>query len=143
MLFGKLDCASEWQKLNVFELNVLRGLVFAFPRSELRDQAISNVSIVVHDEDVPHANPFVVEQRLAELADDFVQVLVALQALVTECDAGHDCLFLFDDHTCVCAYGPQVEVILDSESEAEHQGQQQEQPGPEASNLGRKSHFGN
>ena len=143
MLIRKLDGASEWQQLNVFELNVLRGFVFAFARSELRDQAVYDVPLLVYDEDIPHANPLVVEQRLAQVADDLVQIFVALYALHAECDAGHDGLFLLDDHACVCAHGSQVEVVLDTEREPEHQGQQQQQPCAETPNLGRKSHFGN
>ena len=143
MLFRKLDCASEWQQLNVFELNVLRGFVFSYARSEFRDQAVSDVPVVIHDEDVPHANPSVVEQRLAQVADDVVQVFVALQTLETERNAGHDCLFLLDDHAGIRTYGAKVEVVLDPEREPEHQGQQQQQPCAETPNLGRKSHFGN
>ena len=143
MLFGKLDCASEWQQLNVFELNVLRGLVFAFARNEFRYQAVSDVSIVVHDKDVFDANTFVVQQWLAQVADDLVEVLIAVQTLETESDAGHDRLFLLDDHAGVGTHRPQVEVVLDTEREPEHQGQQQQQPCAETPYLGRKSHFGN
>ena len=64
-------------------------------------------------------------------ADDFVQVLLALQALEAERDARHDGLFLLDDHARVRADCAQVEVILDPESEPEHQRQQQQQPGAE------------
>ena len=126
--------------MNVFELNVAACLVFAFAWIELRNNAVANVSIVVDDQDVLHANILVVQQRLPQAADDLVEVLVALKTLETERDAGHDGLFLLDDHARVGADRSQVEVVLNAERETEHQRQQQEKPGSEASYLSRKLH---
>jgi len=120
MLLRKLDCASQWQQLNIFELNVLRGLVIELSRSEFGNQAISNVPIVVDDKDVFDANVLVVQEGLAQVADNFVEVLIALDTFQTECNSRHDGLFLLDDHARISADGPQVKVILDAEGEPEH-----------------------
>ena len=79
-------------------------------------------------------------RRLAQAADDFVEVLIALQTLDPERDAGHDRLFLLDDHARVGADLAQVEVVLHTEGQPEHQRQQQEQPGAEALYLCGKLH---
>ena len=140
MLTRKLDCTSERQKLNVLELNVFRRLVFALARIELGNDAVDDVAIVVDDEDVFDANVLVVQKRLAEVADDLVEVSVALQGFHAERDAGHDRLFLLDDHARIGADLAQVEVILDAEREPEHQCQQQKQPGAKALYRVGKSH---
>ena len=140
MLLRELDRASQWQELDVFEPNVFGGLVLAFARCEFGNQAVANVTVVVDHEDVFDANVLVVQQRLAQVADDLIQVFIALEALEAERDAGHDGLLLLDDHARVGADGPEVKVVLDAEGEPEHKGQQQQQPGAKALNLGRVSH---
>src|SRR5688500_5906049 len=76
-----LHSTSERQELDIFELNVLECLVFAFAWIELRNDAVFNISRVVDDEDVPHANILGVERRLAQVADDLHEILIALEAL--------------------------------------------------------------
>ena len=121
-----LHRTSQREELDVFELNVLKRFVFAFAWIELGDDAVFNVSLVVHDHDVLHANIFVVEGRLAQVADDLDEVLIALQAFDSERNARHDRLFLLDDHAGVGADSPQIEVVLNPEGETQHQRQQQE-----------------
>lgn len=135
-----LHRASERQQLNVFELNVARGLVFAFARIELRNDAVEDIPIVVDHQNVFDANVLVVQERLAQSADDLVEILLALQALEAERDAGHDRLFLLDDHARVGANLAQVEVVLDTESETEHERQQQEKPSSKTLYRGRNLH---
>ena len=140
MVVGKLHRASQRQQLNVLELNVARGLVFAFARIELRNNAVSDVPVVVDDEDVLDANVLIFQERLSQSADDGVEILIALQALDAERDAGHDGLFLLDNHTRVGADLAQVEVVLDAESETEHERQQQKKPGAKTLYGGRNVH---
>ncbi len=135
-----LHCTSQRQELDIFELNVLKRFVFAFAWIELRNDAVFNVSLIVHDHDVSHANILVVERRLAQVADNLDEVLIALKAFDSERNARHDRLFLLDDHARVGADGPQIEVVLNPEGETQHQCQQQEKPGSETSYLGRKLH---
>ena len=63
MLVCILDRASERQELNVFELNVARGFVFAFARIELGNDAVADVPIVIDDQNVFDANVLVVQER--------------------------------------------------------------------------------
>src|SRR5205085_6471294 len=140
VLVSELDGASERQHLNVFELDITCRLVFAIARIELRNNAVEDVTVVVHHENVLDADVLVLQQRLAQAANNLVEILLALEALVAQRDAGHDCLFLLDYHASVIAHGAEIEVVLDTEGEAEHQRQQQQEPGSETLYLGAKSH---
>src|SRR6185369_5267142 len=140
VLFCILNCATQGQKLDVFVLNVASGVVFALPWVEFRDNAVQDVSIIIDDEDIPDAHVLIVQQRVAQVADNLVKVLIALEALESEGNAGHDGLLLLDDHAGVGVNRAQVEVVLNTERESEHQGQQQQEPGTEASYLGGESH---
>jgi hypothetical protein len=140
VLVRVLDCTSERQQLNVLELEVARRFVFTLARVELGNDAVDNVPVVVHHQNVSDANVFVVQEGIANVPDDLVQLLVALQAFHAERDPGHDRLFLLNDHARVGADLAQVEVILDAEGEPEHQRQQQKQPGAKALYRGGKFH---
>src|SRR6185437_8036567 len=93
-----------------------------------------------YHQNVFDANIFLVEKRFLNASAYLVKILIALDTLQAQADAGHDRLFLFDDHARVGADGSQVEVVLNAEGETEHQGQQQQKPGSEALYLGVKSH---
>jgi len=140
VLFCVLNGAAQGQKLDVFVLNVTRRFIFALSRVEFGDNAVQNVSIIIHDQDVLDANVLIVQQRVAQVADDLVEVLIALDALESEGNAGHDGLLLLDDHAGIRVDRAQIEVVLNTQRESEHQGQQQQEPGTEASYLGGESH---
>ncbi len=140
MLVCILDYAPEWQELYVFELDVACSVVFAFAWVEIGDNAVSDVSVVVHYQNILEAYVLVVQQRLAQVPDDLIKVSIALETLDPERDPRHDRLFLLDDHARVGIYLPEVEVVLHAEGQPQHQCQQQEQPGTEALYLGGKLH---
>jgi hypothetical protein len=99
-----------------------------------------DVSVVVHDENIFHANILVFQQRLAEASHDLVEVLIALETFEAERNAGHDGLFLLDDHAGVGADRSQVEVVLNAKGETQHKRKQQQEPRSETLYLGRESH---
>ena len=135
-----VDHASQWQELYVLELNIAGRIVIEFAWSEFGIEAVYDVTIVIHHQDILDANVLIVQQRLAQVADDLVEVSIAMQALDPKRDPGHDRLFLLDDHSRVGTHGAEVEVILHTESQPEHQGEQQEQPGTKTLYLGGKFH---
>src|SRR5688500_2561719 len=94
----------------------------------------------IHHQNIFHPNVLVVQQRLAEVADDLVKVSIAMKALDPKRDPRHDCLFLLDDHARIGANCAEVEVILHTEGQPQHQGEQQEQPGTKTLDLGSKLH---
>ena len=140
MLVSRLDSTPQRQELDVFELNIPGGLVFAFAWVEFRDDAVENITVVVYHQNVFDTNIFLIKKGSLNTSDNLVEILIALETLIAKSDAGHDRLFLFDDHARVGADGSEVEVVLNAEGEPEHQGQQQQQPGSEALYLGVKSH---
>jgi len=140
VLVGELDGASQRQELNVLELHVTSSLVLSITWIEFGDDAVEDVAVVVDDENISDADVFVIQQRLAQFSDNLVEVLIALEALESERDTGHDGLFLLDNHARVGADSAEVEVVLDTEGEAEHQGKEQQEPGSETLYLGAKSH---
>ena len=132
MLVGELNGVSQGQQLNILELKVFGRFVFSFPWIELGDDAVSDVTVVVDDENISYAYVLVVQEGLTEVPDDFVEILITLEALESESDSGHDGLFLLDNHAGVGADGAEVEVILDTEGKAQHQRQQKQESGTKA-----------
>ena len=135
-----LHGASQRQELDVFKLDELERLVFAFAWIVVRDKTVSNVALVVDHHNVLHTSVLVVQRRITEVADELDKVLVALKGFQPERDARHDGLFLLDDHARVGADGSQVEVILNSQGKAQHHGQQQQEPRSKTLYLGRELH---
>ncbi len=63
-----------------------------------------------------------------------------METFEAERNAGHNGLFLLDDHAGVGADRSQVEVVLNAKRETEHERQQQQEPRSETPYLGRKFH---
>jgi hypothetical protein len=105
-------------------LNIARRIVIEFAWGEFGDNTVNDVSIVVHHQNILDPNIFiVVQQRLAQVTDDLVQVAIAMQTLDPERDPGHDRLFLLNDHACIGANRAEVEVILHTKGQPQHQRQ--------------------
>src|SRR5262245_25128812 len=124
MFVGELHCASQRQQLDVLKLNVARGFVFTLAWIELRNDAVEDVSGIVYHHDVLEANVLIFQDGVSQSTDDLVEILIALQALDAERDAGHDGLLLFDDHARIRTDSAEVEVVLYAERKTEHQRQQ-------------------
>ena len=127
--------------MKILELDVLSGVVGHLPGGVFGLKAVENIAVVVDDEDVFYPDVLAVEQRVFDAADDLIDVLVALETVEAESDAGHDGLFLLDDHPGVVLHRAEVEVVLNAEGKSEHKSQQEEEAGPEAFNKSWKSHM--
>src|SRR6185295_17497066 len=84
---AELDGAPQGRQSQVPDLKVLGSVVGLLLRRVFPLEAVDNVAVVVHDEDVLNPNVFVVEQRIFDTAEDFIEVLFALQTIHAEGDS--------------------------------------------------------